>query len=77
MLLTIRNIYRVVEFAQGFTGFIAVHELYFYRFDTPLIAGACAIMTVFHPGYLLPHMIKVEGFVMNDENKWVPLVSVG
>ena len=33
-LILLRQIYRVIEFAQGFTGYLAVHEVYFYIFDT-------------------------------------------
>lgn len=50
LLVLIRQIYRVIEFAQGFTGYLAVHELYFYIFDTVLIFVAGAIFIVFFPG---------------------------
>jgi hypothetical protein len=50
----IRQIYRVIEFAQGFTGYLAVHEVYFYVFDTIpiLISGAVYIICFPGNGYL-------------------------
>ncbi|KAK9817697.1 hypothetical protein WJX72_000819 [[Myrmecia] bisecta] len=57
-LLFIRNTYRVVEFAQGWTGFLAVHEGYFYGFDTALVFLCILVLTVLHPGYLLPKMAQ-------------------
>lgn len=34
ILILIRQIYRVIELAQGFTDYVAVHEVFFYVFDT-------------------------------------------
>ena len=49
-LVLLRQIYRVIEFAQGFTGYLAVHEVYFYIFDTLPIFLATAIYAIFFPG---------------------------
>jgi hypothetical protein len=49
-LVLIRQIYRVIEFAQGFTGYLAVHEIYFYIFDTLLILIAGAVYVICFPG---------------------------
>jgi len=53
-LVLIRQIYRVIEFAQGFTGYLAVHEVYFYVFDTIpiLISGAVYVICFPGNGYL-------------------------
>ena len=53
-LILIRQIYRVMEFAQGFTGYLAVHEVYFYIFDTIPIYLCTTIFVFFFPanGYL-------------------------
>ncbi|CAF1309260.1 unnamed protein product, partial [Adineta ricciae] len=50
ILVLIRQIYRVIEFAQGFTGYLAVHEVYFYIFDTIPIFFSAAIFIVYFPG---------------------------
>ena len=56
-LLLIRQIYRVIEFAQGFTGYLAAHEVYFYIFDTLLIFFAYIAYGIIFPGngYLPPN----------------------
>ena len=51
ILVLIRQIYRVIEFAQGFTGYLAVHEVYFYIFDTIPIFFSAGIYTIYFPGY--------------------------
>ena len=46
----VRQIYRVIEFAQGFNGYLAVHEVYFYVFDTIPIFLSGAVYACFFPG---------------------------
>lgn len=43
ILLIIRSIYRIVEFAMGFRGYLAIHETYFYVFECILIIFAFAL----------------------------------
>lgn len=56
-LMFIRNVYRVVEFADGgFVSNVAAHEVYFYVFDSLMIFLTVCIMSVWHFGlYLGPH----------------------
>lgn len=49
-LVLIRQIYRIIEFAQGFTGYLAVHEIYFYIFDSIPILIAASIFIIYFPG---------------------------
>lgn len=69
LLVLIRQIYRVIEFAQGFTGYLAVHEIYFYIFDTLLIFMAGAIFIVYFPGngYLPPNRNDTFASMEGDE----------
>ena len=53
IVLLIRNIYRMVEFASGRTGFVSVHEGFFYSFDTLMILTWLALMVVRHFGLWL------------------------
>ncbi|CAF1519649.1 unnamed protein product [Rotaria magnacalcarata] len=55
----VRQIYRVIEFSQGFTGYLAVHEIYFYIFDTIPIFVSSAVYTIFFPG---------NGYLPRDRN---------
>lgn len=52
-LLLIRNIFRLVEFAQGFEGAIARQEKYFYGFDALMIFLILIVNTFFHFGIYL------------------------
>lgn len=64
-LVLIRQIYRVIEFAQGFTGYLAVHEVYFYIFDTIPIFVSGAIYTIFFPG---------NGYLPPNRNETIPTI---
>ncbi|CEP65007.1 RTA1 domain-containing protein LALA0_S16e00540g [Lachancea lanzarotensis] len=51
LLVYVRCIYRVVELAQGWGGYLITHEVYLVILDALMISLATAIMTVFHPGF--------------------------
>ena len=53
-LLFTRNIYRVVNSAEGYQGYLNTHEVYFYVFDTLVIFLAFVVYTVWHFGLNLP-----------------------
>ncbi|KAI7285791.1 RTA1-domain-containing protein [Hortaea werneckii] len=46
----VRSIVRVVEFLQGYSGFIITHEAFLYVFDAVVMWGAMATMNWIHPG---------------------------
>ncbi|CAF1195239.1 unnamed protein product [Adineta ricciae] len=50
VLLIVRSIYRIVEFAMGFRGYLAIHEVYFYVFECLLIIFAFGLFLPLHPG---------------------------
>jgi hypothetical protein len=52
-LLLIRSVYRMVEFVQGTTGYVASHESFFGVFDTGLMILACVFYSMFHYGHYL------------------------
>ena len=45
----IRCIYRVVELAQGFSGYLITHEVYIMTLDAAMIGICCIIFILFHP----------------------------
>lgn len=51
VLIYIRNIFRVVEFAQGFFGYLATHEEFFYGFDFTIIFSVLLVFGVFNYGF--------------------------
>jgi hypothetical protein len=61
ILLLTRNIFRLIEFSQGWYGELAVQEKYFYTLDALLIFLILIINTLFHFGVYLrqyPNEVK-------------------
>ena len=52
-LLLIRNIFRLIEFGQGWNGYIADHEVYFYVFDALTMLTWLIVVVPLHFGLLL------------------------
>ena len=53
LMMVIRGIYRTVELAQGWTGFLIHHEAYFIGLDGVTMILALAVFNVYNPGSLL------------------------
>ncbi len=49
LLIFVRSIVRVIEFIQGFDGYIISHEVFVYVFDAVLMFAAMLIMNWIHP----------------------------
>jgi RTA1 like protein len=54
-MIYIRSVYRTVELAQGWTGYLITHEGYFIGLDAALMFVAVIIFLVFDPAVLLPN----------------------
>ncbi|KIV99821.1 uncharacterized protein PV09_08492 [Verruconis gallopava] len=59
-LIYVRSIYRTVELAQGWTGYLITHEGYFLGFDGALMILAVAVFNFAHPGWLLPRSLAMQ-----------------
>ena len=53
-LITIRIIFRLVEYSSGFESSIPLKEAYQYVFDSAVMMIALVLYNVFHPGRLMP-----------------------
>jgi hypothetical protein len=53
-LITIRCIYRIVEFFEGWEGELNTHEAYFYVFDASFMLLNTVMFNIWHPGKRLP-----------------------
>jgi hypothetical protein len=51
--IILRAIYRVIELAQGWRGYLIVTEGWFYGFDTSLMMICIGIWVIGHPGITL------------------------
>lgn len=63
-LILSRNIYRVVEVWEGYDGYLANHEAFFYVFDGALMLTNSIMLNVFHPMAYLPRSWKI--YLSND-----------
>mmetsp|Transcript_28830 Transcript_28830/g.63520 ORF Transcript_28830/g.63520 Transcript_28830/m.63520 type:complete len:320 (-) Transcript_28830:905-1864(-) len=57
-LMYVRNIFRVIEFAQGFRGYLATHEVFFYMFDFVPLFFCFVLFTVLHYGKYLGQSVE-------------------
>lgn len=53
VLMFVRNVFRVIEFSQGYLGYLATHEAYFYIFDFAMIFSCFLFYIRFHFGFYL------------------------
>jgi len=60
LLLFIRSMVRVVEYAQGDTGYVASHEVYIYVFDGALMFLIMLFFSILHPQRLVQDMDNKE-----------------
>ncbi|SCU92950.1 LAMI_0E12684g1_1 [Lachancea mirantina] len=47
----VRCIYRVIELAEGWSGYLITHEWYFIILDALMISAATLALSIFHPGF--------------------------
>ncbi|KAG8526875.1 uncharacterized protein KY384_008304 [Bacidia gigantensis] len=53
-LITVRIIFRLIEYAKGYETGIPTHEAYQYVFDSTAMLIALALLNVVHPGRIMP-----------------------
>ena len=53
-LITIRIVFRLIEYSDGIKSTIPKHEAYQYVFDSTLMMIALVLYNIFHPGRLMP-----------------------
>lgn len=49
LLILVRSLFRVVEYAQGNDGYLVSHEVYLYVFDAALMSTTMVLFAVVHP----------------------------
>ncbi|OKL57473.1 hypothetical protein UA08_07077 [Talaromyces atroroseus] len=53
ILILVRSIFRLIEYAQGNSGYLISHEVFMYVFDAALMFLAMLVMNICHPTTLL------------------------
>ncbi|KAF9891162.1 hypothetical protein FE257_005098 [Aspergillus nanangensis] len=49
-----RSIYRTIELAEGWDGYLITTERYFLALDGAMMVAAVVVFNFFHPGFLMP-----------------------
>ncbi|CCH41872.1 Sphingoid long-chain base transporter [Wickerhamomyces ciferrii] len=65
----VRCIYRVVELAEGWDGFLITHEVYFMILDALMMGLAIIILIFFHPGFVFGRNTKIPVKGLANYNK--------
>jgi len=50
VLIFVRSVFRVIEYAMGNAGYLLRYEIFLYIFDALLMAAVMIILNVIHPG---------------------------
>jgi magnesium-transporting ATPase (P-type) len=58
ILILIRSIFRLIEYAQGNDGYLISHEVFMYVFDSTLMFFTMVAMSIFHPSKVLSRPSK-------------------
>ena len=64
LVVVIRSIYRSIELAQGWTGYLITHEVYFLVLDGALMVAAVGVYN-----FCQPMWARVEGWKDTDETE--------
>ncbi|RPD82510.1 RTA1-domain-containing protein [Lentinus tigrinus ALCF2SS1-7] len=69
VLIYIRSIYRIIEFADGFDGSIAHTQVLFNVFDGMLVTLAMYTLNFMHPGMLLLATQQMQSYPLNSRTE--------
>ena len=67
-LIMVRNIVRVIEYAQGNGGYLLGHEFVLYVFDAVLMLAVMAILNIWHPSEIAAY---VKGGTFSKNGIWL------
>jgi hypothetical protein len=71
LLLIVRSVVRMGEYAQGSSGFIASHEVFIYTFDAALMFSIMLVLAVIHPQRLVKMQPDISRIAARaDDASW-------
>ncbi|KAL4904638.1 hypothetical protein BDW74DRAFT_168251 [Aspergillus multicolor] len=73
VLILVRSVFRLIEYAQGNDGYLISHEVFMYVFDSALMFFAMVFMNVCHPSAVLvgegkDRGVEAEMGMLGEEN---------
>jgi hypothetical protein len=66
LIIILRCVFRIIEFAQGHTGYLATHEVFLYLFDACPMLGVQIMFHVIHAGDVFPPHFALRKIVNDD-----------
>lgn len=68
LMIYIRSIYRTIELAQGWTGYLISHEGFFIGLDAAIMVVAVAVFLLFDPAALIPKGKRTDQLIDAVDN---------
>ncbi|KAL4969919.1 RTA1 domain-containing protein [Aspergillus stella-maris] len=53
ILILVRSVFRLIEFIDGYGGYLMTHEVFIYIFDAVLMVGVMGVLNWWHPSYVI------------------------
>ncbi|KAL5342027.1 RTA1 like protein-domain-containing protein [Aspergillus crustosus] len=72
LLILVRSVFRLVEFIDGYGGFLMAHEVFLYVFDAVLMVIVMGVLNFWHPCFVIDQR-KRKGYRAEGEFDEVPL----
>ncbi|KAL4863181.1 hypothetical protein BDV12DRAFT_177813 [Aspergillus spectabilis] len=70
VLILIRSVFRLVEFIDGYGGYLMTHEVFLYVFDAVLMAVVMGVLNFWHPCFVI---LSGKGYQPRGDFEDVPL----
>jgi hypothetical protein len=70
VLILIRSAFRLVEFIDGYGGYLMTHEVFLYVFDAVLMAVVMGVLNFWHPCFVI---FSGKGYQPRGDFEDVPL----
>lgn len=61
LLIMVRSVFRLIEYAQGNDGYLMSHEIFLYLFDSLLMFAAMVLMAWYHPSEINALLKRGQG----------------
>ena len=59
-LILIRSLFRIIEYATGYNGYLMHQEVFLYVFDALLMSGVLILLNIYHPCRAIPCSEKIS-----------------
>ncbi|OQE36947.1 hypothetical protein PENCOP_c011G05664 [Penicillium coprophilum] len=75
VLILVRSVFRLVEYAQGNSGYLISHEVFMYVFDSMLMLFAMVAMSILHPSKVLSRSSRRQRSSKESRSEHTEMVS--